>query len=340
MPTKTEKPKKKRAPRPKRVTLRDIAEVAGVHIMTVSDALNNTRSVAPATRARVKEIAAQMNYVPNSAARALVTGKTGMVVVLSGILSEPYYANIVHHLEDHISNAGLHMLVMRSHKEIEGVVNASIAVDGIIAVDRALLVEELKSLPKVPCVSIGTHAVPGVDNITIDLSQSVAQGLRLMLDAGRQRIAYLVTTDSMKDDKEVRARVYRATMEAANRTPEWINVGADEIYVIEQRLREYIERNGAPDALFCQNDETAMCAFHVVKSLGYAVPDDLLLLGCDGQLHMKYFEPPLSTITQPIDLICEAAWLLLQRRLSQPDLPLQNVIFEGELRVTASLGSD
>ncbi len=337
MPTKTEKTPTKRAARPKRVTLRDIAEVAGVHVMTVSDALNDTRSVAPATRARIKEIAREMNYVPNSAARALVTGKTGLIAVLSGILSEPYYANIVHQLEDRISDSGLHMLLMRSHKEIAGVVNASIAVDGIIAIDRSELVEELKSLPKVPCVAIGTQALPGVDNVTIDLSASVAEGLRLMLDAGRERIAYLVTAPSMEQDNEVRARVYRATMKAANRTPEFINVRADEIHVIERRFREYIEQHGAPDALFCQNDETAMCAFSVLRSLGYSIPDDLLLLGCDGQLHMKYFDPPLSTIIQPIIPICKAAWQLLQRRLEQPDLPLQTVVFEGELVITPSL---
>ena len=340
MPTKTEKTPKKRAPRPKRVTLRDIAEVAGVHVMTVSDALNDTRSVAPATRARIKEIAREMNYVPNSAARALVTGKTGIIAVLSGILSEPYYANIVHHLEDRISNAGLHMLVMRSQKEIEGVVNASIAVDGIIAVDRPLLVEELKSLPKVPCVAIGTQQLPGIDNIIIDLSASVAEALRLMLAAGRERIAYFVTASIMEQDSEVRARVYRATMKAAHRAPEIINVGADEIHVIERRFREYIQQHGAPDALFCQNDETAMCAFHVIKSLGYSVPGDMLLVGCDGQLHMKYFDPPLSTIIQPIEPICDAAWQLLQRRLNQPDLPLQSTVFEGELVVTASLVGD
>ena len=85
--------------RSKRVTLRDIAEVAGVHVMTVSDALNDTRSVAPATRARIKVIAKEMNYVPNFAARALVTGRTGMIAVISGAMNEPYYANMVHLIE-------------------------------------------------------------------------------------------------------------------------------------------------------------------------------------------------------------------------------------------------
>ncbi|RYG72980.1 LacI family transcriptional regulator, partial [bacterium] len=75
MPSNSSSPNK--PARVKRVTLRDIAKVAGVHVMTVSDALNGTRSVAPATREKVKRIAQELNYVPHFAARALATGRTG-----------------------------------------------------------------------------------------------------------------------------------------------------------------------------------------------------------------------------------------------------------------------
>ena len=323
------------APRPKRVTLRDIAAVAGVHVMTVSDALNGTRSVAPKTRENVRRIAAELNYVPNSAARALVTGRSDVIAVVSGILSEPYYANIVHHLEDHISAAGLNMLLMRTQHEVKSIVGttSSITFDGAIVIDRMEVVEELESRSNIPCVSIGTSAPSRADYVLIDLSAGVAQALELMLGAGRQRIAYLVTASAMEHESEVRARVYRATMKQANRAPEIINVSADELPVIQRKLTEYLEQHGAPDALFCQNDETAMCAFRVLRDLGYGIPEDVLLVGCDGQRHMEYFEPPLSTIVQPMEEICDKAWEFLQRRIAQPDLPRQQAVFDCELIV-------
>ncbi len=325
--------------RPKRVTLRDIAEVAGVHVMTVSDALNGTRSVAPKTRENVRRIAAEMNYVPNSAARALVTGKSDIIMVVSGILSEPYYAHLVHHLEDHISAAGLHMLLMRTQNEVKSIVGAagSITFDGAIVIDRMEVVQELESRSNVPCVSIATSQPARADSVLIDLSAGVARALELMLRAGRGRIAYLVTAPSMEHEGEVRARVYRATMKAAGKTPEIINVAADELPRIEAGFKDYVERNGAPDALFCQNDEVAMLAFRVLRGLGYGVPDDVLLAGCDGQRHMEYFEPPLSTIAQPLEAMADKAWEFLQRRIAQPDLPRQHATFEGELLVRASL---
>ena len=70
--------------RPKQVTLQDIANVAGLNVMTVSNALRNSRIVAPATRERVKRIAHELNYVPNSAAKALSTGRTSLIAIMTG----------------------------------------------------------------------------------------------------------------------------------------------------------------------------------------------------------------------------------------------------------------
>ncbi len=98
-----------------------------------------------------------------------------------------------------------------------------------------------------------------------------------------------------------------------------------------------MERNGAPDALFYQNHEVAMLAFRVLRGLGYGVPDDVLLAGCDDQRHMEYFEPPLSTIAQLLEAMADKAWEFLQKRIAQPDLPRQQAVFEGELLIRASL---
>ena len=339
MPTKTEKNPKQRATRPKRVTLRDIAEVAGVHVMTVSDALNDTRSVAPATRARIKEIAREMNYVPNFAARALVTGRSGMIAVISGAMNEPYYANMVHILEKHLMADEYQLLLLRTPREVQHLVNAAgaAAVDGAIAIDMHHLVEEFRDRSTVPCVSIGTRAHEFIDHVVIDLSEGVAQALQIMVQSGRERIAYVVTAAHMAWPREVRARVYFETMKNAGREPEVINVETDEFPVVRARLASYLRENGCPGALMCQNDETAMIAYRALCDCGFRVPQDAFLVGCDGQAHMEYFDPPLSTVVQPMEEVCATAWQLLQQRLAKPDLPLQSATHCGTLQVRASL---
>lgn len=309
--------------------------------MVVSNTLNGTRSVAPATRAKVQRIAREMNYIPNFAARALTMGRTGIIAVISGPLREPYYAGIVHLLENHVSADGFHLMLMRTPSEVKELVNATgnIAVDGAIAIDMLNLVNEFRSHPTIPCVSISTSRQLFVDTIIIDLSAGVAEAIRLMLAAGRRRVAYLVTAESMALTTEMRARACLAAVQKAARAAEIINVSTDDSDDGVRKFKAYIEEHGCPDALLCQNDEIAMRAFQVFRELGYAIPGDVLLVGCDGQRHMACFDPPLSTIVQPIEEMCALAWRFLQQRIADPALPHQEATLQGTLVVRQSLST-
>lgn len=308
--------------------------------MTVSDALNDTRSVAPATRERVKEIAKSLNYIPNSAARALVTGRTDVIAILSGGMNEPYYANMVHSLEKHLTGDQYKLLLLRTAHEVKDLVNATgnTAVDGAIAIDMYDLVDEFRSHSQVPCVSIGTIRRSFVDQVIVDLGMGVQEAVGLMLAAGRKRIAYIGKADRahLAEATEVRASAYLNALGSAPQSPEVIDVSGVPA-LMRTQFTAYVEQNGCPDALLCQNDDIAMCAYRVIKDAGYSIPEDVLLVGCDGQLHMEYFDPPLSTIVQPMEEICTTAWQFLKRRMAQPNLPLQEATLRGSLVVRDSL---
>lgn len=325
--------------RPKRVTLQDIANVAGVNKMVVSNALNDTRSVAPATRERIKQIAKELNYVPNLAARALTTGRTGLVAVLVGGPSEYYYGTMIDYLEQCTRADDYHLMLVRTPNEVKDLISATgnVRVDGAIAVDMLGLVNEFQAHSNIPCISIASIERDYVDNVIIDLSEGVEEALRLMVEAKRQRIAYLVTGWSMAREAEVRAGTYLRIMRETGREPEIINVDTDLLDVVLDNFQAYIQEKGCPDALLCQNDETAMSAYHVLRELGYSIPGDVLLVGCDGQRHMRYFDPPLSTVVQPIEEMCLKAWEFLLRRIENPGIPQQQATFHGQLVVRPSL---
>jgi DNA-binding LacI/PurR family transcriptional regulator len=337
----TEMPRSKnsssRPGRPERVTLQDIASAAGLHVMTVSNALNDARIVAPATRERVKRIARELNYIPNPVARALVTGRTGIVAIMSGPINEPYFAEMVHELEKQLNADGYRLLL--TPYEIEDLFGATRekAVDGAIAIDRYDLIEQFQVHSPLPCVSIGTVEHSYIDSVIADLSAGVQAALKLMMDGGCQRIAYVVTTGHLARPSESRAQAYLRALERAGRTSEIINVDTNDLDLVTERLKTYIEENGCPDALLCQNDETAMSAYRVLRELDFRVPDDVMLVGCDGQLHMKYFETPLSTVAQPIQEMCAMAWTFLKNRMADASLPLQHATLPGELIVRESL---
>ncbi len=221
--------------------------------------------------------------------RALTQGRTGIIAVISGPVNEPYYGTMIYLLENHLAQQNYHSMLLRTLGEVKELVNATgnLAVDGAIAVDMLNLANAFRSHPTIPCVSISTFKQHFVDSIFVDLSASVEEAIRLMLAEDRRRIAYLVTAESMALETEVRAGTYLEAMREAGRTPEIINVATDDLDVLEQNFVIYVEENGCPDARLCQNDETAMCAFEVLRELGYQVPADVLLVGCDGQRHLN-----------------------------------------------------
>ncbi len=323
----------------RRVTLQDIADLAGVHKMVVSNALNGTGRVAPATRTRIQRIARELHYIPNFAARALSNGSTQIIAVISGPVDEPYYGTMVHLLKKQLGEQGFHLMLMETPEEVQELVSATgnLAVDGVIAIDMLGLVNEFRSHPTIPLVSISTSRQAFVDNVYVDLSASVRQAIELMLAAGRRRIAYLVTTHSMADETEVRAGTYLSMMRQSGRAEEIINVQTNQFFAQEDHFRIYIKENGCPDALLCQNDDTAMCAFEVLRASGYQIPRDVLLLGCDGQRQTQYLTPPLSTIVQPVEEICATAWQFLHNRIANPGLPHQEATIQGTLLVRESL---
>ena len=332
------------------VTLQDVAERAGVHVMTVSHALKGTGRMTAATRESICRIAGELNYKPNRAARSLVTGRTGAVAVVTGPVSEHFYAHVVHLLERELSNSQIQMIFACSSNpeyEMEFLIQSGM-VDGLIAIDAFSELRALSSKPRaiLPCVYAGVlhpELAPAlsVDSIAVDLSGAAQSAVQALLDAGCERIAYLVSNEGMAQSEDVRARIYQATLESAGRRLEIINVdiGTDTSRrdLTRTRLVEHLGKHRAPDGLLCQNDEMAIAAYRALLDVGLRVPDDVRLIGCDGLADLDYFDPPLATLVQPVEAMCALAWKFLQKRLAQPDAPLQSAVLHAQLQTRASL---
>lgn len=332
------------------VTLHDVAQRAGVHVMTVSNALKGTGRMTDTTRDNICRIAAELNYKPNRAARALVTGRTGAVAVVTGPVSEHFYAHVVHLLERELAASQTQMLFMCSRppeREMEFLIQSGM-VDGLIAIDAFSELRALSSTQGaiLPCVYAGVlrpELAPSlaVDSIAVDLSGAAHDAVQALLDSGCERVAYLVSNEGMARSEDVRARTYLAAMERAGRTLEIINVdiGTDTSRrdLTRTRLAEHLRKHKAPDGLLCQNDEMAMSAYRALRDVGLRVPDDVRLIGCDGLADLDYFDPPIATIVQPVEEMCALAWKFLQIRLAQPEVPLQRAVLNAHLQKRASL---
>ncbi len=317
------------------ITLQHVADLAGVHPMTVSNALKGTGRVSVETRERIQRIARELDYKPNLAARALVTGRTGAVAVSTGPVSEHFYANMLHVLEAELTASDYKMLFLRSRQwgqDLSSTLRNN-AVDGIIAIDAFPDIREYtRASSKVPPIVYAGVFDPDdvvempVDHIKVDLSGAVREALRALMSNCSQ-VAYVVSNDIMSDACEVRANVYTEMMKAVGRTPHVIKLGiggdTSRRDLTRRNMVEYLKTNPVPDGVLCQNDEMAIGVYRALRDLGLRIPEDVQLIGCDGLKDMLYFDPSLASIVQPAEEMCALAWQFLQRRLTNPQLPIQ-----------------
>lgn len=333
------------------VTLREVAERAGVHPMTVSRALKGSLSVAEETRLNIQRIAKELNYIPNAAAQALVRGRSETIAVVTGPVSEHYCAQLLHFLEIELTANAYKMLMLGSrdlNHDLLSLVNTK-AVDGVIAVDASPHIDEwirAGNLFVPPCVYAGISNPDwvvslAIDSIHTDLSEAVGHAVEMMLNTGSRRIAYIVANQGMSRPNEVRAHAYEQTLKRAGYRPEIINLGIGDDTsahdLTRQKMIQYVRAHGCADGFLCQNDEMAMATYRALRDMGLRIPEDVQLVGCDGLSYTECFDPQISTIVQPAEQMCALAWQFLQRRINDDSIARQQAHLQAHLRVRGSL---
>lgn len=332
------------------VTMEDIAQAAGVAASTVARAIHENGYVALATREKILRVAEELNYTVNTVARSLATGRTGVVAVISGRLDQIRYANVVNLLESHLTTNGYQMKLLHTRSELKDLINAtrSAFVDGVINSGMHTLSNEsefIASSISKRCVFLDTFAHENADYVRCDMRPAVTQALELMMAQGRQRIAYVGMSDDVPfdpaDAAEDRLVTYLSVMEKAGRPYEYISV-RPQTSLTEQLelLVGYFQKHGCPDGMICLHDELAIVVNRALKICGFRVPDDALLVGCGGLPQMEFFDPPISSVVQPMEEMSALAWQFLQARMADPQIPLQQATFSAKLEVRESLQHD
>ncbi|HLK57156.1 MAG TPA: LacI family DNA-binding transcriptional regulator [Chthonomonadaceae bacterium] len=328
-------------PRSRQTTIRDLARELQVSHTTVSRALNGKGEgfISEETRRKVMETAARMNYRPHRVARALATGRTGMIALWVEDLRQPYAVSIMNHVLSQVNDPCVE-LVIRAMRPMDTTPQevAQWHVDGILALDgvdylRSLSAQGLTNCP--PLVAMGDPPRIEVDHVGVDLYAGAVEAVRHLVAAGCRRIAFF-TNDWGNREDEARYAGYTSTMQAAGRDPEYIVMTGNTREAARETIRAYVTREGCPDGLFCLSDAIAISAYRGLLDLQLRVPEDVALVGCDGLRETEYLERPLTTIVQPFDAMSALAWQFLRQRMEDPSLPIQRRILAPRLEVRAS----
>ncbi len=325
--------------------MNDVAAVAGVSHQTVSRVLNGHPSVRPETRQRVVDAIAHLGYRRNTAARALVTRRSGTIgVVTSGSALFGPTSTLVA-LEGAAREAGMFVsMATLARWEAEGVHQVlehflGQGVDGIVVVathDGA--VEAVRSFaPSVPVIMVGPDESPEGQpgSVAVDQYRGARIAVGHLLGLGHSDVLHLAGPTDWFD---ARARVagWRDELLAAGITPsdplrgDW---SADRGYESGCEL----VAGTVPTAVFAANDQLALGLLRAFAEHGVRVPDDVSVVGFDDVAGAAHFYPPLTTVRQEFAALGRRCMAMLLEVLA--GRPVAPELIEPELVVRASSGA-
>ncbi|WP_327044111.1 LacI family transcriptional regulator [Microbispora sp. NBC_01189] len=295
----------------KRPTLEAVAARAGVSRATVSRVVNGQLTVTPQIRDAVMRAVDEMGYVPNSAARSLVTQRTDSVALVvseppTRVFSEdPMFSTVIRSASLELEAADRQVVLMlagspKSHARIERYV-AGGHVDGVmlISMHGADPLPAALARMGVPVVSYGRPAVPVplpyVDNDNVGGAE---KAVRHLLDRGRRRIATIAGPQDMIGGQD-RLTGYRDALRDSDRRS-IVAVGDFTRQSGAVAMRHLLQDDPHLDAVFVANDLMAIGALQALRQAGRRVPDDVAVVGFDDIEAARYTEPPLTTIRHPV----------------------------------------
>jgi DNA-binding LacI/PurR family transcriptional regulator len=299
----------------------DVAKLAGVSHQTVSRVLNGAPHVRPDTRERVLAAIRELDYRPNSAARALVTRRSQTLGVVSFDSTLYGPASMLDGIERAARSAGyfvsvssLRSLDSRSVQEavdrlrdqgVEGVVVIAPQTSAVSAVAR------LSS--SVPVVAVGSGTQSRVPMVSVDNRSGAEAATRHLLDLGHRTVHHLAGPAGWLESQD-RQDGWRHTLEAAAAPVPHVESGdwsARSGYEAGLRIAELDEVT----AVFCANDHMALGLLRALHEAGRSIPRDISVVGFDDIPEAAYFTPPLTTVRQDFGELGRRALELLVEEL-------------------------
>lgn len=325
-----------------RITTKDIAKACGISRGTVDRALNNKPRVSESTKALVLRTARELNYVPDHAARSLVTGRSMTLGVVVFDIRNRYFAQLVNAIEirakasDYILNITLQENDPKmERRQIENL--AGRRVDGLILcpVNKGAEFHQFLKRLSIPVVVIGNYVGRDLPFIGIDEERATAEAVNLIASRGYERIVFICP--SLEDAE--RENIYTHQKRLSGFKKSIAGHPAIGSTLIDHRnfndeIPALLSRSHAKTALLCSGDTYALETMKYLRTRGIRIPKDLGMMGFDGIDTLAYLTPSLATVRVPLEEMGTLATDYLLSAIDGKPAPRRHIlpheIVEGE----------
>ncbi len=331
------------------ITLKDIARDLNVSVVTVSKVLRNHSDISAETRKRVLQRMKELNYHPNPAARALVTGRTHLIGLIVPDLVHPFFAQVAKGISTKLRSEEYSLMISSSEddpnlekREIEQMLARR--VDALILASTQSDAESLSRIEqqKTPYVLFDRKLGEAPTNfVGIDDFAAGSAATQHLVDVGCRRIAHIVGS-------EVSTALSRLQGYAKTLSEHGLGLPAE--YIVKQGhgddsgdatgyngMKALLRLNPRPDGVFCCNDPIAMGAMRAILEAGLDIPNDVAIVGCGNVNYADLLRVPLTSIDQDSNQLgMTAAKLALSLIKRKTEAPPRSIILPSQLIIRAS----
>lgn len=335
------------SPQDGRATLEEVASAARVSRATASRVVNGDRRVREAARTAVETAIRELGYVPNRAARSLVTRRSNSVAVVipepaSQLFGDPFFPRVLRGISDALAEEETQLVLLMpearaDERRVERYLGAG-HTDGVILIS----LHGSDPLPRdlqrrnIPVVVGGRPVLGGVTYVDVDNRHGAGSAVAHLLEAGRRRVATVAGPQDMPAGVD-RLLGYRETMPAgADADDQLVEIADFTLEGGRLAAERLLQRAPEIDAVFAASDLMAVGVLAALASAGRRVPDDVAVVGFDDSPLAAGSNPPMSSVRQPIEEMGREMARLLMHTIRNPADPPRHVILDTQLIVRRS----
>ncbi|ACO33641.1 MAG TPA: LacI family transcriptional regulator [Acidobacterium sp.] len=329
--------------------IRTIARVANVSIATVSRTINHVPTVNPKIAKRVWEVIEELNYFPNTQARALVSGRSKIFGLIISEITNPFFPELIQGFEDVAIESGYEILVSSTNydpKRMAQCIRRMLErkVEGVAVMTFGIeepLLDQLaqRNIPLV-FIDVGPPS-PGVSLLKVDYQHGIRQGVQHLAALGHRKISF-ITGPLRLHSAQSRLAAFTKSLKECGITPhpEWIVEGDHTLEGGVAAAEKLLAFDESPTAIMCSNDMTAIGVLHHMYRANLRVPDDMSVMGFDNIHIAEVTTPPLTTIQMSRFELARAAVTALRAQVESASslAPQREYKIATELVVRESTG--
>ena len=329
----------------RRITMRDVAEQAGVSKATVSHVINETRFVEEATKARVREAIRSLGYRPNVAARSLTTQRTRIIGLIVSDVTNTFFGEITRGIEDVLISNNYSLMLCNTNEVLEREeyyidILLRQGVDGIIAAATSQNWDALNEAAKlnIPIVMLDrTFDEAKSPYVGVDNRQSASLGTQHLIERGYHDIGILSGFQRLSTMRD-RLAGFEDALTAANLPlrEDWNISSPLSIEDGKRAMHRLMSQAERPRAVFICNNLLSLGALMGMQEMGLACPRDVAIVSFDDHPWAQVSNPPLTVLRQPTYAIGETAAHKVLKALNDGNAEISSALFNCQLIVRQS----